>query len=87
MLGSDHLTIYQGDSHEDLPKSEVTRIEIRQAGRFFRHVIESAQLVELATESILLPPFLAYTAASTPFVLAADGIAFLIPPKVYDIVH
>ncbi len=38
-------------------------------------------------EVILLPPVLAYTAATTPFFLAADGIAFLIPPKVYEIVH
>lgn len=28
-----------------------------------------------------------YPAVTTPFFLAADGIAFFIPPKVYEIVH
>jgi hypothetical protein len=32
-------------------------------------------------------PVWAYTAATAPFYLAADGIAFFIPPKVYEIVH
>ncbi|HEV8040836.1 MAG TPA: hypothetical protein VGP62_18330 [Bryobacteraceae bacterium] len=96
---SDHLTIYRDKFQEDLPKSDVMRIEISQSGRFFHHVVENAQMVkefaELSGdefmdpigEVILLPPALAYTAATTPFFLAADGIAFLIPPKIYDIVH
>ena len=36
---------------------------------------------------LMLPPVLAYTAATTPFFLAADGIALFIPPKAYEIVH
>jgi hypothetical protein len=93
---SDHLSIYRGKSHEDLPKSEVTRIEISQAGRFFHHVVDNSLAWALVTDDedvtsiggfLMLPPVLAYTAATTPFFLAADGIAFLIPPKVYEIVH
>jgi hypothetical protein len=37
--------------------------------------------------SPLIAPIWAYTAATAPFYLAADGVAFLIPPKVYEIVH
>jgi hypothetical protein len=97
---SDHLSIYRGKSHEDLPKADVTRIEISQAGRFFHHVVDNAEMVvdlpmaigsdggDCAIPLILLtPPVLAYAAATTPFFLAADGIAFFIPPKVYEIVH
>jgi len=96
---SDHLTIYRDKFQEDLPKSDVMRIEISQSGRFFHHVVEDAEMVKVLAEMsgdefmepigavILLPPALAYTAATTPFLLAADGIAFFIPPKVYEIVH
>jgi hypothetical protein len=101
LLESDHLRIFDRDnSFEDLPNFDVTRIEIRQFGRFFHHVVENASFAAviplaaavggpaLAIPAILLaPPFLAYAAASTPFFLAADGIAFLIPAKVYEIVH
>ncbi len=101
LLGSDHLRIFHRDnSYEDLPNAEVTRIEVRQTGRFFHHVVENAAFVAMlplgvalggpawAIPAILLtPPMLAYAAASAPFFLAADGIAFLIPPKVYEIVH
>ena len=97
LLATDHLTIYNGNSHEDLSKADVMRIEISQAGRFFHHVVEGALLVagvasavadpSEAAAVICLPPILAYAAAATPFFLAADGIAFFIPPKVYEIVH
>jgi hypothetical protein len=36
---------------------------------------------------VLAPPLLAYTVASAPVFLAADGIALLIPPKAFDIVQ
>jgi hypothetical protein len=92
---SDHLTIYRDKFQEDLPKSDVMRIEISQSGRFFHHVVTSAQLIasvadpayDAAITIIFGPPVLAYAAATTPFFLAADGIAFFIPPKVYEIVH
>lgn len=101
LLESDHLRVFHRDnSFEDLPSFEVTRIEIRQTGRFFHHVVDNAgfaAVIPLAAALggpacalpviLLAPPFLAYAAASTPFLLAADGIAFLIPPKVYEIVH
>jgi hypothetical protein len=101
LLESDHLRIFHRDnSYEDLPGVEVTRIEIRQAGRFFHHIAEENAGILLffplfafvdPPDSIPLilftPPALAYVAATTPFFLAADGVAFLIPPKVYEIVH
>jgi hypothetical protein len=37
--------------------------------------------------SLIFSPVWAYTAASAPFFLAADGIGFLISPKVYEIAH
>lgn len=37
--------------------------------------------------TLVFSPVWAYTAASAPFYLASDGIAFLIPPKVYEITH
>lgn len=36
---------------------------------------------------LLTPPMVAYTAASAPVFLAADGVAFLLPPKAYDVVE
>jgi hypothetical protein len=100
-LESDHLRIFHRDnSYEDLPNVEVTRIEIRPAGRFFHHVVENAGFAMILPLGIIVggatcalplilvtPPVVAFAAASTPFFLAADGIAFLIPPKVYEIVH
>jgi hypothetical protein len=100
LLESDHLRIFHRDnSSEDLPSIGVTRIEIRQAGRSFHHVVRGASVVlffpvfafAAPRDSIplilLTPAALAYTAATAPFFLAADGIAFFIPPKVYEIVH
>jgi len=106
-LETDHLRIFHSDSSwEDLSSEQVSRIEIRQAGRFFHHVVEGALFplvpaaiacglssgptVPLACVLFVSAPFSplwAYTAATTPFFLAADGIAFFIPPKVYEIVH
>lgn len=37
--------------------------------------------------TLVFSPVWAYTVASAPFYLASDGIAFLIPPKVYEITH
>jgi hypothetical protein len=37
--------------------------------------------------TLVFSPVWAYTLATAPFFLAADGIAFLIPPKVYEITH
>ena len=100
-LESDHLRIFHRDNtYEDIPKIEVARIEIRQSGRFFHHVVESGTLALLPALAfaigcpvcavpalVLEPPIVAYAAVSTPFFLAADGVAFLIPPKVYEIAH
>jgi hypothetical protein len=37
--------------------------------------------------TLVFSPVWAYSLATAPFFLAADGIAFLIPPKVYEITH
>jgi hypothetical protein len=103
-LESDHLRIFHKDnSGEDLPGEQVARIEIRQAGRFFHHVVDGLivplGIPDLACDgsphavlcfvgfATLLSPSWAYPAATAPFFFAADGIAFLIPPRVYEIVH
>jgi hypothetical protein len=36
---------------------------------------------------LVVPAFLAVAAGSAPVTLAVDGIEFLIPAKVYEIVH
>ncbi len=38
-------------------------------------------------QTAMWSPLWAYTAVTAPFYLAADGVAFLIPPKVYEIVQ
>ncbi len=37
--------------------------------------------------TVLGSPSWAYTAVTAPFFLAADGVAFVIPTKVYEIIH
>jgi len=103
-LELDRVRIFHdGALTEELPSEQISRIQIRQAGRFFHHVVEGA-IVPLAVPALacdesphvnlcflgfaaLFSPLWAYPAATSPFFLAADGIAFLIPPKVYEIVH
>jgi hypothetical protein len=41
----------------------------------------------VATVAAVFSPVWAYTGATAPFYLVADGIAFLIPPKVYEIIQ
>ena len=107
-LESDHLRIFHvDDSFEDIPSGEVSQIAISQGGRFFHHVVESAEKPILgaallcggitveagSTADCMVPatalfsPWWVPTAVSAPFLLAADGVAFLIPPKVFEIVH
>ena len=108
-LESDHLRVFHLDnSYEDLASGQVAQIEIRQAGRFFHQIVNSAQIPLVAAglgcgglswEPVHLSPYClvpvtalaspawAYTAVTAPFYLASDGIAFFIPPKVYEIVH
>jgi hypothetical protein len=106
-LESDHVRIFHLDnSYEDLPCEQISRIEISQGGRFFRHIVGSAEIPVLAAQlfcdlgesshpspacmvpvGAIFSPVWAYTAVTAPFYLAADGIAFLIPPKVYEIAH
>jgi len=105
-LESDHVRIFHlNNSYEDLASEQVARIEIRQGGRFFHHIVWSAEIPvvfafwacgedsDTVSPACGIPvaaffsPVWAYTAATTPFYLAADGVAFLIPPKVYEITH
>jgi hypothetical protein len=79
LLESDHLRIFhRHSSFEDLPSFEVTQIEVRQAGRFFHHVVDNADLAPLC-------PLAAAIGALS--LAAADGIALFVPPRVYEIVH
>ncbi|MGA2601973.1 MAG: hypothetical protein ABSH09_33835 [Bryobacteraceae bacterium] len=101
LLQSDHVRIFDRKNHwEDLSSDEIARIEINQHGRFIHHVVENAPLPVLPIIGCLetntgycilgiglVPIFLAEVAVTTPFFLAADSIAFFIPPKVYEIVH
>ncbi len=78
---------------ERIASDLIARIEIGRGGRFFHLIGESAMIPiwgATFTESwvtLVLSPVWVYTAASAPVLLIADGIAFLIPPKVYEIVH
>ncbi len=103
-LEIDRVRIFHdGAVTEELPSEQISRITIRQSGRFFHHVVEGV-IVPLAVPALacdesphvnlcfigfgaIFSPLWAYPAATAPFFLAADGIAFLIPPKVYEIVH
>jgi hypothetical protein len=111
---ADHVRLYRtddswvfrsDDSSEDLPGDEIARIEIRQRGRFFHHIVENGVAalipiplalavcvscdcgIDVLINFLAEPPMLAYAVASTPVFLAADAVAFFIPPKVYEIVH
>jgi hypothetical protein len=84
-----------------LPRQEVRRIQIGR-GRYYSHHIadnaEFAQMIEgggwggpldgpaALLALIVSTPFWAYTAASAPVFLAADGVAFFTPPKTFEIV-
>jgi hypothetical protein len=108
-LESDHVRIFHlNNTFEDLPSEQISRIEISQAGRFFHHIVDSAEIPLLGAGlacggffsepgnlspaclvpvTALLSPVWAYTAVTAPFYLASDGVAFLIPRKVYEIIH
>jgi hypothetical protein len=103
LLQPDHLRVFRKDDDwEDLPSDHVARIEIRQRGRFltYAEMAFSLPLFFPAIEcedshhpvicwtisSVAFSPVWA-TVAATPFFLAAEGVTFFIPPKVYEIVH
>ena len=48
-LESDHVRVFHLDnSWEDLFSEQIARIEIRQSGRFFHHIVDSAELPVVA---------------------------------------
>jgi hypothetical protein len=103
-MAADHLTLYDHQSIQDVPRHDVARVEIRKRKRHYEHIAENVELsVVLPVGSLaefaygceagicvwgllLTPPVWAYTAASAPFFLAADGVAFLMPAKTFEIV-
>lgn len=99
-LDPGRVCVFSGDRETCLSVERVSSIEISQGGRFFHHISNSAQIPVALTElfcggmdpgcevtvTALFSPVWAYTAATAPFYLVADGIAFLIPPKVYEII-
>jgi hypothetical protein len=103
-LEADHVELFHGAGPgEKVPSEYVARIEIRQSGRYFHHIVESAWIPLLfatafcegpdynwvctAALTPLFSPAWAYTAVTAPFFLAADAIAFFLPPRVFEIVH
>jgi len=86
-----------------LPSEQIARIEIRQDGRYFHHIADSAVIpvgfaMFLCGEpednwpcdaivTALLSPAWAYTAVTAPLYLVADAVAFFLPAKVFEIVH
>jgi hypothetical protein len=102
-LEADHVELFHGAGPgQKLPSEHIARIEIRQTGRYFHHVTESAVIPFLlgafasagdcgmacfVPVTALFSPVWAYTAVTAPFFLAADAIGFLLPPKVFEIVH
>jgi hypothetical protein len=101
VMGPDHVRLFHFDQQwEDIPGDEIVGLEIGQGGRFSHHIGQSAQIpsdfaelvcwgsdVCIVSVTLVLSPIWAYSLATAPFFLAADGIAFLIPPKVYEITH
>jgi hypothetical protein len=100
---TDHVELFHGDSEERFPSEQIARIEIRQDGRYFHH-IENSALMPIsgamllcgepaddwpcdAIATVVLSPVWAYTAVTAPLYLVADAIAFFLPPKVFEIVH
>ncbi|HLM98000.1 MAG TPA: hypothetical protein VK335_01875 [Bryobacteraceae bacterium] len=89
---------------EVLLRRDVSRIEIRQRGRYIRRITYNAEMALFvacvgfsADEggggplALLSPvvsiPFWAYTAASAPVFLAAEGVALFRPARVFEIMQ
>jgi hypothetical protein len=106
-IDADHVAVV--DAHgcaENLPRGEITRIEIKRVRHFFDFTIASALAVAfgpellcfedtrrkcLAGAALVLAPIeaalAAFAVASAPVTLAGDGITWLFPAKVYEIIH
>jgi len=91
-LYGDRLALGRRDgSYEDaIPSGQITRIEIRQFGRFTQYMVWNSDCIPLGAPPGLLPHChrgASLRNPSTPVLLTADAITFFIPPKVYEIVH
>jgi len=101
-VGSGMLRVIRRDDlWEDVPASQVARIEVTQAGRYVHNIADDATapvlFVSMAADSCFawcaipvtaaVTPLWAYAAARAPFFLAADFVGLFIPPKVYEIEH
>jgi hypothetical protein len=61
-----------------------------EMGEFFCEVLGDLSRASPGCVVVLtavLSPIWAYTAATSPFYLAADSVAFFVPPKAYEILH
>jgi hypothetical protein len=102
LLPNGALVLRRDDSLEYVPGEEIARIEVKPCGGSFFGVTLKYALIALepkilcgdhhsrcvaALYALLSPETLAFAAASAPVTLAADGVTFLLPPKVYEIVH
>jgi hypothetical protein len=89
---------------EVLPRNEISRIEIRQRGRYVHRIAYNAEMALFvacvgfsADEggggplALLSPvvsiPFWAYTIATAPGFLAAEGVALFRPARVFEIMQ
>ena len=99
LIDNDRVRLDGHRKMEVLPRQEIRRIEIRQIGRYFHRITDSAIIPLLGAAMVsdddplaalvllpMLSPVWAYTAATAPFFLAADGVAFFIPPRTFEIV-
>lgn len=102
LIAPDHMRLY--DSHNRmtrLPREAIARVEIRQIGSHFHHILGNLAFAEWIAEGlpiysdggstnvfalVLSTPFWAYTVASMPVFLLADGIALFRPVQVFKIV-
>jgi hypothetical protein len=89
----------EGVFSQTIPKEQIVRLEIRrgrQALDFTFYCLWFALSpvagcvggdVDACVAAPFFLPVIGFAAATAPFMLAADGIELLIPPKVYEIVH
>ncbi len=102
-ITADHLSLFDHQTIQEVPRRDVAGVEIRQRKRHYKHIGENAvlsawlpvvSLMEFAYDCdagicvwglLLTPPLWAYSAASAPVFLAADGVAFLMPAKAFEI--
>lgn len=107
LIAAGHVRLYDRHNNmEVLSRSDVTRIEIRKRGRYFRRIVDSAVLpldggllvctgfgeqrcdpVMFAATITVMAAVWAYTGASAPVFLVAEGVALFKRPKIFELVE